>query len=358
MILVSALVILIIIFNLFIYIAVKRSIQVPDSEESLIFISIVIAAKNEGQNIEPLITSLRNQSYPSDWYEVIIVDDNSEDDTFQTASELTKNIPYFTVIKSEDERLYGKRAALSTGIKAAKGKFVMITDADCQPQPYWISAFVSKFGEGFDFLFGAAPFYQTGEIVNKISCFENFRSTILTFTAVQLKIPYSAAARSFGFRKESFEKIGGYLNTTDTLSGDDDLLLREAVKHDLKIGTVHPQDSLVLSSTKNNFKEYFSQRARHTQTSFHYLAKHQLLLAFYHIINLFSIASAFLFFVDQLFLVPFMIKLLLDTLMAEEYQKDFGYRFSYAEIVYLQVLYEAFLIIHFINAKLGRIKWK
>lgn len=358
MILVTTLVILIIIFNLFIYIAVKRSIRVPDSEESLIFISIVIAAKNEGQNIEPLINSLLKQTYPSEFFEIIIVDDNSVDNTLNIAVELTKNIPHFLVVKCADERLYGKRAALSTGIKKAKGKFVMITDADCLPQQNWISVFASKFSEGFDFLFGAAPFLQTGSLVNKISCYENLRASLLTFAAAGLGIPYSAAARSFGFSKESFEKIGGFSNTTDTLSGDDDLLLREAVKHKLKIGVVPVQDSLVYSSTKNNFKEYFRQKARHTQSSFHYLFKHKMLLSFYHIINLMSLLIVPLLIFDQFYLVPLLIKILLDTLMAEEYQKEFGYKFSYAEIVYHQILYEIFLIVHFINAKLGRIAWK
>ncbi len=63
-------------------------------------------------------------------------------------------------------------------------------------------------------------------------------------------------------------------------SGDDDLLLREAVKNKMKIGVVTESGSFVYSETKKTFSEYFQQKARHTQTSFHYLKKHQLSLVF------------------------------------------------------------------------------
>ena len=83
---------------------------------------------------------------------------------------------------------------------------------------------------GYDFVFGVAPIIKGKNLVEKLSAFENLRNTFLTIAAVGLNVPYSAAARSFAFRKTSFERLGGYTNTTETLSGDDDLLLREAVK--------------------------------------------------------------------------------------------------------------------------------
>ena len=87
-------------------------------------------------------------------------------------------------------------------------------------------------------LFGIAPFYQKKNLVNKISCFENLRSSVLSFSMASIGLPYTAAARNFGFSKNAFESLGGYSKTKDTKSGDDDLLLREAVKNKLKIGVV------------------------------------------------------------------------------------------------------------------------
>ena len=70
-------------------------------------------------------------------------------------------------------------------------------------------------------------------------------------------MPYCASARSFGFKKSSFEKIKGYSNTVETLSGDDDLLLREAVKNNLKVGAIFQPGGICLFSFQTNVEGIF-----------------------------------------------------------------------------------------------------
>ena len=187
---------------------------------------------------------------------------------------------------------------------------------------------------------------------------ENIRSSILTFTAAIIGIPYSAAARNFGFKKSSFEKIKGYSNTTETLSGDDDLLLREAVKNKMKIGFITKKESFVYSRTKSTLKEYLNQKARHTQTSLHYLTQHKLFLGFWHLLNLFFLFSPILIFVDSIFLSLFLIKIITDIVIVFNLQKYFGYNFNPVKIFYLQIMYEIFLIINFVNSLFGKSDWK
>ena len=105
-------------------------------------------------------------------------------------------------------------------------------------------------------LFGLAPFQQNRGLVNAISCFENLRSSILTFSFARLNLPYSAAARNFGFTISAFKKLGGFGNTLETQSGDDDLLIREAVKNKLKIGVVDFEESYVISNPKSSLNEF------------------------------------------------------------------------------------------------------
>ena len=240
---------------------------------------------------------MSKQNYNKDNYEVIIVDDSSTDNTFNLVNELTSSNKNFTIIKAETKNLSGKKGALQKGIEKVKYNFILITDADCIPQPEWIKISSAKFSEGYDFIFGVAPFYTENSFINNLSCFENIRSSILTFTAAIIGFPYSAAARNFGFKKSSFEKIKGYSNTTETLSGDDDLLLREAVKNKMKIGFITRKESFVYSRTKSTLREYLNQKARHTQTSLHYLTQHKLFLGFWHLLNLFFlILSHFIFY--------------------------------------------------------------
>lgn len=321
-------------------------------------ISIITAAKNEELNLPFLIDSFLKLDYPADHFEVIIVDDNSNDSTYQKAADLTEEIDNFSVIKAVDKKHEGKRGALEIAVSRSKFDYILITDADCRPQKNWLKAYSNKFEEGYLFLFGIAPFKQTKNIVNKISCFENLRSHMLTFTATRFNIPYSAAARNFGFDKQAFYSIGGYGNTTQTLSGDDDLLLREAVRNKLKIGTVEEKNSFVYSKTKKTFKEYFRQKARHVSTSNYYLLKHKFLLVGWHLINMLCLFSPLLLFVSLLFLIPFLFKIIFDITAVKLNQKKYGYSFNLLEIIYLQIIYEIFLIVHYIYGSVTRPNWK
>lgn len=321
-------------------------------------ISIVIAARNEINNIELLIAALEKLDYPPDKYEVMIVDDNSTDNTFEKIKSEITSQQNFYVKELETIDKHGKRDALFFGVANAKFSNILITDADCHPQLNWLIACSSRFSEGYDMIFGIAPFYQHKNFVNKISCFENLRSSFLSVCFASIGLAYTATARNFGFTKNSFYSIGGYTQTKDTLSGDDDLLLREAVKKELRIGIVTDPGSFVYSETKKTFKEYLNQKARHTQTSLHYLKKHKLILGFWHILNLLFLFSPLLMFFNLMFGILLPVKLLSDYLVNAFFQKKLDYKFSFAELISLQILYEVFIVIHFFNASFFKIKWK
>ncbi len=351
-------IVFLIILNGFIALSLKKVTPQSSTGSNLKSISIVIALKNEEEKLETLLASLNELDYPTVFFEVIFIDDNSKDSTYETIAEKTEGFDNFNLYKLQSEKKSGKRNALELGISKSVHPYILITDADCEPEKDWLKAYSTRFADGFDFLFGIAPFFRNKSLVNRISCFENLRNSMLTIIAANIGLPYSAAARNFGFKKTSFEKVGGYSKTTDTLSGDDDLLLREAVKNNLKIGTVTTKASFVFSKAKEIFKDYLKQRTRHTQTSFHYLFKHQLMLGLWHVFNLLILFSPILFFLDIYFLLLLPLKLFMDLIIVLSTQKKFGYKFSFTEVFYLQIFYEFFLIIHFFNAKFGRIEWK
>ena len=327
-------------------------------DNTLVNISVIIATKNEAHNIDGLLSSIRNLDYPADFYEVIIVDDNSSDGTLDKLKLRINKFDNVSLEELKSRGLRGKRNALEHGISIARYSSIVITDADCRPEPGWLKSHSKGFSQGFDVQFGIAPLQQNSTLINKISCFENLRSSILTFSFTGLGLPYSAAARNFGFTKKAFMKIGGYSETEDTLSGDDDLFLREAVKQDLKILTITEEGSFVYSRAKENFKDYVNQRARHTQTSFHYLMKQKLALGLWHLLNLFSLLSVTLMALNPLWGLFALFKLITDTVIVKFYEKQFGYRFNLLEIGPLQIIYELLLILHFINARFVKVKWK
>jgi len=321
-------------------------------------LSLIIAAKNEEKNINTLIDSLEKLDYPEENFEVIFVDDNSTD---KTASQIESRIAdksNFNLIKADKKELEGKKGALSIGIKNAKHNFIVITDADCKPAANWLTSVAYKLDAGYDFVFGVAPIESGPKVIQKLSAFENLRNTFLTIAAVGLNIPYSASARSFAFRKKSFERIGGYSNTTETISGDDDLLLREAVKNKMLIGTFIDPEAFVYSSAPENLDEYLKQKKRHLQTSFHYLLKQKIFLGFWHLANLLCLFSILFIFIKPIFALPFIIKLVYDLFIVLKHQDELGHVFKFYEIVYLQILYEVFLVVNFFNTLSGKVEWK
>jgi cellulose synthase/poly-beta-1,6-N-acetylglucosamine synthase-like glycosyltransferase len=320
--------------------------------------SIIVAARNEADNIPVLISALKKINYPGENYEVIIVDDDSADNTFENAKDQCSDITNISVVRATDKIYSGKRGVLEYGISLAKHPNILITDADCIPEENWLKELSQINNGNCDFYFGIAPFIQRENVANKISCYENFVNSLLAVSALKLNLPYTASARNFGFKKEAYIKVGGYNNTIDTISGDDDLLLREAVKNKLKICAFTNPGSFVYSEAKNTFKDYFSQRARHTQTSFYYPLKQKLFLTIWHLLNIAFILSPLLMFVNEFFVLPFFIKIILDITRTILFQKKFNYKFKIYEAIYLQILYEIFIIVHFFNARFGKIVWK
>ena len=334
-----------------------NSIKRDNNELSSQNISIVIAAKNEEPNIAGLIDSLKKLNYPSENFEIIFVDDNSADQTLKLLQSGISEIPNFIVVSAHTKKYPGKKGALDIGISKANYDNIMITDADCRPEPEWLSTFSGKFSHGFDLVFGTAPFIKQNSVVNKLSRFENLKNTILSFGLAQAGLPYSAASRSFGFKKIFFDKIDGYGNTLQTIGGDDDLLIREAVKHKAKFGIVMDEEAFVYSSTETTWKNYFKQKFRHLSTSNYYSINTKLILALWHFLNILFLFSPLLIFFDEIFVLPLVVKLLLDIFSIKYFQKKISYEFKFSEIFYLQILYEIFLIVNYIGGLFRKKEW-
>ncbi|MBW7841670.1 MAG: glycosyltransferase [Ignavibacterium sp.] len=321
-------------------------------------LSVVIAAKNEEENINSLFESFEKINYPVEKYEVIIVDDNSTDKTYELIKENIRSKTNYKLFKADKKKFEGKKGALQSGIENSKYNLIVITDADCRPDTDWLTEIAGKLDAGFDFVFGAAPIISGNLFIQKLAAFENFRNTYLSISAVGLNIPYSASARSFAFRKNSFNRIGGYSNTTETISGDDDLLLREAIKNKLLIGTVIEPEAFVYSDPPDSLKSYLKQKKRHLKTSFYYLPKQKIFLGLWHTVNLSVLFSAALIPVSLNFIFPFAVKLIYDFYVVIKHQQELGHRFGFWQIIPLQITFEIFLIINFFNSLLGKPEWK
>jgi cellulose synthase/poly-beta-1,6-N-acetylglucosamine synthase-like glycosyltransferase len=332
--------------------------QLHSFPKSSLKLSVIIAAKNEEQNINILFNYLENLDYPQENFEVILIDDNSSDKTYSLIQSRITNKDNYKLIKAEKKELEGKKGALDIGIKNAQNNFIVITDADCKPEREWLKAISGKLDAGYDFVFGVAPIESGENLAQNLSAFENLRNSLLSIAAVGLNIPYTASARSFAFRKKSFERLGGYSKTTETISGDDDLLLREAVKNKMLIGTLIDPEALVNSSAPRSFEDYLKQKRRHLKTSFHYLFRQKIFLGAWHLLNLLCLFSTLLIFLSPVLLLPFIVKTFYDLFIVIKFQPELGHQFKFHQIIYLQILFEVFVLINFFNSFSKKTEWK
>lgn len=349
---------LIILFFVFNFILINQKFNSPKKTDKCnLKITIIVAAKNEEKNLPDLIKSLSHLNFNKEDYEVIIVDDNSTDKTYSLAKLLIQDENNFRVIKSEKNEYIAKRAALQTGIHYSKYDYIVITDADCIPEKNFLIAYCHSFKDVNEFIFGVSPYKQTKSFSNKISSFDNLRVHILTFGFADLGLPYSCAARSMGFSLSAFNRIGGFKNASQTLSGDDDLLLNEAVKNRLKIFTIKDPSAFVYTNSKSTLKDFIYQKSRHTSTSNYYPTRIKVLLGLWHGLNFIMLFSLFLVWFNINFLILPIIKIIIDIISVKYLMKKFGYSFSIMEIIYLQLIYEVLLIINYIKGSFGASKW-
>ena len=111
-------------------------------EKSYHRLSIIIAARNEADNISECIHHISQNSYPIELYEIIVVDDHSTDHTHQIVKQIS--LPNLKIITQHSGK-QGKKSALETGINQAKGDIIICTDADCVPGKYWLQSIESCF---------------------------------------------------------------------------------------------------------------------------------------------------------------------------------------------------------------------
>lgn len=185
--------------------------------------SIIIACRNEEQNLPKLFNSLINLDYPNRNFEIIIVDDASTDDSSNMIKDFCKKLPNAISfhLKEKSKEYLGKKAALKLAAENAKFEILLFTDADCFPQKNWISSYNNYFTDKTGFVSGSYEEINVGSFRR----FCNQISSAIYACTIGLGFPFSAAGGNMAVRKEAFEQVGGYEKIKQNIAGDDKQLL-------------------------------------------------------------------------------------------------------------------------------------
>ncbi len=229
-------------------------------------VSIIICARNEGENLRRFLPLVLEQDYLN--YEVIIVNDGSCDDTEDIIKDLQKvyqNL-YITNIPQETRIISHKKLAITVGVKAAKNEILLFTDADCRPlTPNWITTMVRNFDEQTEFVIGHGNYYREKGFVSKMVSYDTLTIAMQYMGFALLGHPYMGVGRNMAYRKSTFFRLKGFAGFLHIASGDDDLLINAfGKKHNTRI---EPScEAETLSLPKTTFRDWYYQKLRHLST--------------------------------------------------------------------------------------------
>ena len=131
-------------------------------------VSVIICARNEAENLKNFLPSVLEQDYPD--YEVIVVNDCSEDNSYDILGEYLVRYPHLKIstINKDPKFTHNKKFAQFIGIKAAKNDILVFTDADCKPESdQWLAMMSSHFDEKISFVLGYGGYLREKGLLNK-----------------------------------------------------------------------------------------------------------------------------------------------------------------------------------------------
>lgn len=261
-------------------------------------VSVIVCARNEEDNLRNFLPQLLAQDYPE--YEVIVVDDSSEDQTRTYVHQLSNTDPHlrFTFVPKGSYQFSTKKLAITLGVKAAKYEHLLFTDADCRPSgPHWISTMMKGFTSGKEIVLGFGAYEKVNSHLNRLIAYDTLWNGMQYLGQAASGHPYMGVGRNMAYTKSLFIRNKGFAKYLHIIAGDDDLFINQVATRKNTNIEVEPE-ALTWSIPKESFSEWWNQKRRHIGVSPNYRFASKVRLLFEPLSRLFFyggiIAAGFL----------------------------------------------------------------
>jgi cellulose synthase/poly-beta-1,6-N-acetylglucosamine synthase-like glycosyltransferase len=185
--------------------------------------SVVVVAHNEEKMLNPLLESLLVLNYPLKQAEIILVDDNSSDHTWDLISSFANQHSHIKAIKSnlKYSDYKGKKAGLQSALDIANNEILVFTDADATVPTNWLESYNKYFTDHTGLVIG----YIRGENISYMKRYKRIISSGIFAAFSGIGYPFSCSGGNLAIRKTALTKVGGYSSIKDFPSGDDKQML-------------------------------------------------------------------------------------------------------------------------------------
>ena len=222
-------------------------------------VSLIVPARDAADTLSPLLQDLHAQQWPKEAMEVIVVDDGSTDHTAAIVREMQKRWPGLVLISADGT---GKKAAISQGVEQARGKWIVITDADARCGPLRVQRIMESVRDKeVDMLLMPVETCSSGGLLQTLQANEQTALLgVAAGTGLQGR-PLLANGANMAFRRSIFRVMGGYSGDT-WASGDDMFLLKRMLDAGRQVEYVLDPDVLVTVEAEKTFLDFWRQRLR------------------------------------------------------------------------------------------------
>jgi cellulose synthase/poly-beta-1,6-N-acetylglucosamine synthase-like glycosyltransferase len=227
-------------------------------------VSIIIPFRNEKENILANLKSIESQLYPEEKFEVIYVNDSSEDNSLELLKTNIKknNIRVLSVPNDFSVNAHKKRA-VRYGIENAKGMIIVTTDADCIHDEEWLKTLLQSFDSVTGFVSGPVEFETNNGLFSEFQKLEFAGLVLCGAGLIGAGHPTICNAANIVYRKKVFEEVGGFKDQMNLSSGDDELLMQKISKDsDFKVKFCIDRKAIVKTAANKTLSDFYQQRKR------------------------------------------------------------------------------------------------
>lgn len=253
----------------------KLSYYQPQKPAFKTKVSILVAARNEAENIRKTLDDLCAQSYDKALTEIIFIDDHSTDNTAEIIADYaSKGVKLIRL--NEDRALNSyKKKAIQTAIGQSSGDLIITTDADCRMGKNWLKTIIGFYEEKkHKMISSPVAYFEEKSFFERAQALEFLYLIGLGASTIGNKNPSTCNGANLAYEKAAFYEVGGFKGIDDLASGDDELLLHKmAARYDNNIGFLKHHDAVVYTHAKATLGEFIQQRKRWASKSTRYKNK-------------------------------------------------------------------------------------
>jgi len=350
--------------------------KIPEftSEKSpgVIRFSIIVPFRNEAENLPVLLRSLTEINYPKTKFEILLVNDESEDNSVEIIKEFQEKHSEFSVKLLENNRVSNspKKDAITKAINSANFEYILTTDADCQVPKNWLNTYSDYVLETANKLIAGPvaliPFLSK---IKQKSKFKNFEALDVlslqasTAGAFGIEKAFMCNGANLCYEKDTFFKVSGFSGNDKIASGDDVFLLQKFYQEHYKIGFLKSQEAIVYTRPQNNLGDLVSQRIRWASKAPAYkslFAKFTGITVL--LMNLSLVVAAILVFFQVLpyqpILIIFLIKFNLDFILIYSSAKFFQQEYVLRSYFWSSIFYPFFSTYVAVKSLFSGFSWK